>query len=41
MPSKLSAFKKFENDDSVLQRLDEIKALKKQQFADYAYKSKG
>ena len=39
--SKLSAFKKFENDDSVLQRLDEIKALKKQQFADYAYKKQG
>lgn len=39
--SKLSAFKKFENDDSVLKRLDEIKALKKQQFADYAYKKQG
>ncbi len=39
--SKLADFKKFENDDGVLERLDEIKALKKQQFADYAYKSRG
>lgn len=39
--SKLSEFKKFENDEAVLKRLDEIKALKKQQFADYAYKKQG
>ncbi len=34
--SKLADFKKFENDKSVLNRLDEIKRLKKQQFSDYA-----
>ena len=39
--SKLADFKKFENDDGVLERLDEIKTLKKQQFADYAYKKQG
>jgi starch phosphorylase len=39
--SKLSAFKKFENDESVLKRLDEIKALKKKQFADFARKKQG
>ncbi len=39
--SKLAAFKKFENDDSVLKRLDEIKAIKKKQFADFAYKKQG
>ena len=39
--SKLAEFKKFENDDSVLKRLDEIKALKKKQFADFAYKKQG
>jgi len=39
--SKLKEFKKFENDDSVLKRLDEIKSLKKQQFADFAYKKQG
>lgn len=39
--SELSKFKSFENDDSVLKRLDEIKSLKKQQFADYAYKKQG
>ena len=39
--SKLSAFKKFENDDAVLKRLEEIKALKKKQFADFAYKKQG
>ena len=38
---KLAEFKKFENDDSVLKRLDEIKALKKKQFADFAYKKQG
>lgn len=39
--SKLAEFKKFENDDSVLKRLEEIKALKKKQFADYAFKKQG
>ena len=39
--SELSKFKSFENDDSVLKRLDEIKSLKKQQFSDYAYKKQG
>lgn len=39
--SKLADFKKFENDDGVLKRLDEIKALKKQQFSDFAYKKQG
>ena len=39
--SKLSQFKKFENDESVLNRLNEIKALKKKQFADFAYKKQG
>ncbi len=39
--SKLAQFKKFENDESVLKRLDEIKALKKKQFAEFAYKKQG
>ena len=39
--SKLVAFKKFEEDESVLKRLDEIKALKKKQFADFALKKQG
>ena len=39
--SRLAEFKKFEGDASVLQRLDEIKQLKKQQFADYAKKHQG
>lgn len=34
----LADFKKFENDQSVLKRLNEIKAIKKQQFAEYAFK---
>ncbi len=34
--AKLSEFKKFENDKTVLARLDEIKAIKKKQFADFA-----
>ena len=34
--AKLADFKKFENDKSVLARLDEIKAIKKRQFAEYA-----
>lgn len=38
---KLADFKKFENDDCVLSRLEEIKAIKKQQFADYAYNKQG
>ena len=37
----LADFKKFENDNSVLKRLDEIKLIKKQQFADYAKKKQG
>ncbi|MBQ8429134.1 MAG: glycogen/starch/alpha-glucan phosphorylase [Clostridia bacterium] len=39
--SKLAAFKKFEDDDSVLKRLEEIKMLKKQQFAEFAKKKQG
>lgn len=39
--SKLAEFKKFENDNTVLTRLDEIKAIKKQQFAEYAKKKQG
>ncbi|MCD8308610.1 MAG: glycogen/starch/alpha-glucan phosphorylase [Clostridia bacterium] len=39
--SKLIGFKKFENDESVLKRLDEIKGIKKKQFAEYAYKKQG
>ena len=39
--AKLAEFKKFENDDSVLKRLEEIKALKKKQFADFAQKKQG
>ena len=38
---KLSEFKKFENDASVLKRLDEIKRIKKEQFAAYAKKQQG
>ncbi len=38
---KLADFKKFENDESVLKRLDEIKLIKKQQFADYAKRKQG
>lgn len=39
--SKLAEFKKFEDDKTVLNRLDEIKALKKLQFVDYAKKKQG
>lgn len=39
--SRLAEFKKFEGDASVLQRLDEIKQIKKQQFAEYAKKHQG
>lgn len=38
---KLANFKKFENDKSVLNRLDEIKLIKKKQFAEYAKKKQG
>lgn len=38
---KLAEFKKFENDSSVLTRLDEIKSIKKHQFADYAKRKQG
>lgn len=37
----LANFKKFENDKSVLNRLDEIKLIKKKQFAEYAKKKQG
>ena len=39
--SKLIEFKKFENDESVLKRLDEIKRIKKVQLAEYAKKHQG
>ena len=39
--SALLEFKKFEDDESVLKRLEEIKLIKKQQFADYAKKKQG
>ena len=39
--SKLAEFKKFVNDESVLKRLSEIKAIKKRQFADFALKKQG
>lgn len=39
--SCLAEFKKFEDDESVLKRLDEIKLLKKKQFAEYAKKKQG
>lgn len=39
--AELAKFKKFENDKSVLKRLTEIKAIKKKQFSDYAYKKAG
>ena len=38
---EIAEFKKFENDQSVLKRLGEIKQLKKKQFAEYAYKKEG
>ena len=38
---ELAEFKKFENDQSVLKLLGEIKQLKKNQFAEYAYKKEG
>ncbi len=39
--AKLNEFKKFANDGSVLKRLDEIKKIKKKQFADYAKRHQG
>ena len=39
--SQLIRFKQFEDDMSVLRRLQEIKQLKKKQFADYAFKKEG
>ena len=39
--SKLADFKKFENDDSVLKRLEEIKHIKKLHFAEFAKKKQG
>lgn len=39
--AELAKFKKFEDDKSVLKRLSEIKAIKKKQFIDYAYKKSG
>ena len=38
---QLSKFKKFADDESVLKRLNEIKQIKKKQFADYAFKKEG
>ena len=39
--AQLAEFKKFEDDSTVLKRLEEIKAIKKKQFADYAKKKQG
>ena len=39
--SKLTEFKKFENDKTVLSRLEEIKSIKKKQFSEYARKKQG
>ena len=39
--AKLADFKKFDNAKTVLARLDEIKKIKKQQFAEYAKKKQG
>ncbi len=39
--AELSKFKKFENDESVLKRLAEIKQIKKGQFAEYIGKKQG
>lgn len=38
---QLAEFKKFENDESVLKRLGEIKLIKKRQFAEYAKRKQG
>lgn len=40
-PEKLIEFKKFKNDQSVLQRLDEIKQIKKEQLAAQIKKAQG
>ena len=39
--SQLANFKKFEDDESVLKRLEEIKLIKKKQFAEFAKKKQG
>jgi len=39
--SQLANFKKYEDNESVLKRLDEIKLIKKKQFAEYAKKKQG
>ena len=39
--SHLADFKKFESDKSVLQKLNEIKQIKKNQFCEYALKKQG
>ncbi len=39
--SKLKEFKKFENDKAVLERLNEIKKIKKLQFCEFANKKQG
>ena len=39
--SQLANFKNFEDDESVLKRLEEIKLIKKKQFAEYAKKKQG
>ena len=40
-PEKLQELRKFADDESVLDRLDEIKAIKKRQFAAFAKKQQG
>ncbi len=39
--AQLANFKKFEDDKTVLKRLDEIKLLKKRQFAEFAKRKQG
>jgi len=39
--ARLADFKKYENDKTVIKRLDEIKLIKKKQFAEYAKKKQG
>ena len=39
--SELSNFKRFENDESVLKRLNEIKKIKKEQFCEFVNKKQG
>ncbi len=38
---KLAEFAKFDEDDSVLRRLEEVKRVKKEQFANYVKKAQG